>query len=259
MTKKAKITKKLKVTEMSQEDPLGGTTLPKEEAPVKEFGFLAGAMGVAKEEGEEEEKGDQSVTVVAPSGQGATRPSATGGGVGEQVDDLDEVSAILDGLNTSDDAINFFARYGSETAVKFVHFKQVDDPREFRPYDLERIKGDLPTTEPYYTMSPAGIVQMIPGESSECVSLSVWMRQGMLFRILRNIGFYKHFLHRKAFTIWKENVRYQLFAKQRKGSRCETIHGSWDNIARHTAYKEAFDERPERPPTVPGRSHDGEG
>ena len=67
----------------------------------------------------------------------------------------------------------------------------------------------------HYTMSAAGIVHMIPNETSDCTPLSSWIRQRMLFKILRNIPFYKFYLHRKAFTFWKENVRFLLFAKQR--------------------------------------------
>lgn len=120
------------------------------------------------------------------------------------------------GINNSDDAINFFARYGSETPVKFVNLIQNPDPRVFSPYEL--IVSDLKDVPPegYYTMSSAGIVFICPHEPSECTPLSAFMRQGMMFKILRTIPFYKLYLHRKAFTVWKENIRYLLFTKQRK-------------------------------------------
>lgn len=65
-------------------------------------------------------------------------------------------------------------------------------------------------------MSAAGIVHMTPHSPSECIPLSTWLRQSMMFNILRNIPFYKYYLHRKAFTIWKDNVRFLLYTKQRK-------------------------------------------
>ena len=68
----------------------------------------------------------------------------------------------------------------------------------------------------HYTMSSAGIVHVCPNEPSDCTPLSLWIRQSMMFNILRNIPFYKYYLHRKAFTVWKENVRFQLFSKQCK-------------------------------------------
>ena len=55
--KKAKVTKKLKVTEVSQEDPLSSAVQDKNEAAaVKDYHFLAGAMGMASDTGEDEEK-----------------------------------------------------------------------------------------------------------------------------------------------------------------------------------------------------------
>ena len=131
--------------------------------------------------------------------------------------DLDEISAIMDGIHTGDDAINFFARYGSDTPVKFVNLMQNMELKEYRPYDLVVMTPhDEQNVHDYYSMSAAGIVHMCPGEPSECIPLSNWLRQAMMFNILRNIPFYKYYLHRKAFTIWKDNVRFLLFTKQRK-------------------------------------------
>jgi dynein heavy chain, axonemal len=129
--------------------------------------------------------------------------------------DVDEVSVIMAGINTSDDAINFFARFGSETPVKFVHLIQDQDAKTYSPYELKVTQLHDPMVE-HYTMSSAGIVHVCPGEPSECIPLSAWMRQGMMFKILRNIPFYKTYLHRKAFSVWRDNVRYLLFSKQRK-------------------------------------------
>ena len=212
-TKAVKV-RKLKVTEISQEDP-GPTTEVNTVTP-NQFSFLATAMGIKDEdvefgEGMMESKVDFSGSKTAPAKGQTDRPA--GGG---QTADLDEASAILSGLETGEDAINFFARFGSDSGVKFVHLEEVNDPKEFRPYDLVRIEGPVPEHSPYYTMSPAGITHCTPGENSECIPLASWMRHSMLFKILRNIGFYKYFLHRKVFNAWKDNVRFLLFAKQRK-------------------------------------------
>jgi dynein heavy chain len=129
--------------------------------------------------------------------------------------DENEVSVIMAGIQTSDDAINFFARFGSETPVKFVHLIQDPDSKVYNPYELKVTQLHDPMVE-HYTMSSAGIVHICPGEPSDCIPLSAWMRQGMMFKILRNIPFYKAYLHRKAFSAWRDNVRFQLFAKQRK-------------------------------------------
>ncbi len=212
---------KLKVTEISQEDP--GPSLDKEAMdanagsilPVNEFSFLATATGYNRLDGNDEYKEG------TMGGNTTQRPGTTPATGGGQTADLDEASVILSGLQTSEDAINFFARYGSETGVKFIHLQELKHTKEYAPYDLVRIEGPVPLTEVYYTMSPAGIVCNSPGENSETIPLSAWMRHGMLFKILRNIGFFKYFLHRKIFNTWRDNVRFLLFAKQRKnvGSR----------------------------------------
>lgn len=73
---------------------------------------------------------------------------------------------------------------------------------------------DVPSE--HFIMSPAGIVHIHPTEPSECVPLSTWLKQGMMFNILRNIRFYKLFLHRKMFLTWRANVRFQQYLKKRK-------------------------------------------
>jgi hypothetical protein len=159
--------------------------------------------------------------VVVPPPAGGVSPTATtkkGGKAATAAanNDVDEVSVIMAGIQNADDAINFFARFGSETPVKFVHLIQDDsDVKTFSPYDLKVTNLPDPMVE-HYTMSSAGIVHVCPGQPSECTPLSSWMRQGMMFKILRNIPFYKLYLHRKAFTIWKENIRFLLFTKQRR-------------------------------------------
>ena len=128
---------------------------------------------------------------------------------------VDDVTTIMANIKTGDDAANFFERYGSETPVKFIRLVVEPNYKEFRPYDL--VTTDLydPSIE-HYTMSPVGIVLITPNEQSDCIPLSLWMRQKLNYNILRKIPFYKYFLHRKMFTAWIENVRFQLFVKQRR-------------------------------------------
>jgi dynein heavy chain len=174
----------------------------------QEYAFLPNALGRSKQQETVEEIKQMEELV----GINNTKPSNTGGGKNS---DLDEVSVIMSGIHTSYDAINFFARFGSETPVKFVHLVQQSDPKSYNPYELVISKRSDPSMD-YYTMSSVGIVHCSPGEPSDCTPLSSWMRQGMMFKILRNIPFYKFYLHRKIFHVWKENIRFLLFAKQRR-------------------------------------------
>jgi dynein heavy chain len=203
---------KSRTIEVSKEAP---------DIPLNEYAFLPNALGhktikfsstspaamTAISGGQVEGESPNSKKVVT------TNPSKPGGNHGNS--DVDEVSVIMAGIQNSEDAINFFARFGSETPVKFVHLTQDDNHKTYSPYDLKVTNLPDPNME-HYTMSSAGIVHVCPGQPSECTPLSAWVRQGMMFKILRNIPFYKFYLHRKAFTIWKENIRFLLFTKQRK-------------------------------------------
>ena len=175
-------------------------------APVEEseFSFLPGTMGKIDPK-----------TALAKKKEASAYHASEKAKSGPDNFEEDEVAVIMAGIQTSDDAINFFARFGSETPVKFIHLVQDRNPKVYSPYDLVAAKEKDHEGE-YYTMSPMGIVHVCPGEVSECTTLSAWMRQGMMFKILRNIPFYKYYLHRKTFTVWRENVRFLFFAKQRR-------------------------------------------
>lgn len=225
-SKGSKVISKLQVQVdiSSEEEKIAGSAAAKDEA---EFAFLPEALGTVRSpkkveivvpsqdedaDGNAEDRGVDGTQLPPPPKHDASVAKPKG-----STSDLDEIDEILEGIRTGSDAVHFFARYGSETPVKFVHLKLAvpDDSRAFRPYDLERVDlGDLPPD--HFIMSPAGVVHVSPGEPSECVALSSWVRQGMIFNILRNIRFYKFFLHRKMFQTWRANVRFQLYAKQRK-------------------------------------------
>lgn len=198
-----------KVKQFESRDTAGAS---KEKEKEKDYSFLATAMGTTK----------LSATAPAalqdPSSEERKDETGKSSSQSNKAVDNDEVAAIMAGIKNSNDAINFFARYGSETPVKFVTLIQNPDHKVYSPYELvvtDISEADTPL-DGYYTMSSSGIVHICRGEPSECTPLSTFMRQGMIFKILRNIPFYKLYLHRKAFSIWKENIRYLLFTKQRK-------------------------------------------
>lgn len=132
-----------------------------------------------------------------------------------------QVATLMAGIVTGADAINFFARFGSETLVKFMHMVPEFDrelarqhPKYYHPYNLLVAARSVSGIE-HFIMSPAGLVHMKPGESSECIPLGTWMRESVMFSILRRIPFFRLYLYRKVITTWSENVRYALYAKQR--------------------------------------------
>ena len=57
----------------------------------------------------------------------------TAGAVGSNnTSDLDQIAGIMEGIVTGSDALNFFARFGSDTPVKFVHLVLVEDLKLYR-------------------------------------------------------------------------------------------------------------------------------
>lgn len=118
-------------------------------------------------------------------------------------------------LMTGEDAITFFARHGNNTPVKFVYCNRAELGDEFRPYDLVVVDRKKVNSE-HFTISAAGVVHVQPHEPSEFISLSDWMHQSTLFNVLRSIRFFKHYLIAKMFRLWRSNVRYRLYCKQRK-------------------------------------------
>jgi hypothetical protein len=98
--KKAK-SRKIKVNEISHEAPVAGNSTIK----AKEFAFLPVAIGLVSRD--ESNLGT------------TTKSSIVDGGSNRNLSDLDEIANIMDGIKTGSDAINFFARFGSDTPVSY--------------------------------------------------------------------------------------------------------------------------------------------
>eukprot|EP00439_Symbiodinium_sp_Y106_P025659 s5819_g3.t1 len=82
------------------------------------------------------------------------------------------------------------------------------------------ITGDQVNPE-YFTISATGIVHVAPGQLSECISLTDWMHQSLMFRVLQTINFFKFYMHKKVITQWSTNARYEVYCHHRQRlSRC---------------------------------------
>ncbi|CAE7749370.1 DNHD1 [Symbiodinium sp. CCMP2592] len=105
----------------------------------------------------------------------------------------------------------------------------------FAPYDLVVVPEDQAnagffltffvedsTVNPeYFTISATGIVHVAPGQLSECISLTDWMHQSLMFRVLQTINFFKFYMHKKVITQWSTNARYEVYCHHRQRlSRC---------------------------------------
>lgn len=122
-------------------------------------------------------------------------------------------------INTSEDAISFFAKHGQQTSIKFVHLvrEPESDLKPFNPYDLVVVgRGELHAHHPeYWTMSMSGLVHVCPPRPSDFIPLAEWIRKSTLFSVLRTIQFFRRYIDVKLFRIWFKNVKYRTFLKQR--------------------------------------------
>jgi len=98
-------TKKLKQLELARDIPnagngASGTAVS---TTAKEFSFLPGVIGTSQNENDAEND--------------AIDPNLTQNSETRPLSDLEEISEIMSRIHTGDDAINFFARFGSDTPV----------------------------------------------------------------------------------------------------------------------------------------------
>lgn len=115
------------------------------------------------------------------------------------------------GLSTGEDAIEFFARNGNNTSVKFVYCNRADTNDAYQPYSLQVVPRKRVDADEYFTISSTGVVHVHAPSPSEFVSLAQWMHEAAMFNMLRCIRFFKHYLPAKMFRLWRANVRYRIY------------------------------------------------
>ena len=119
-------------------------------------------------------------------------------------------------VSTGDDTAAFFARHGSLGPTKFEYLVRARSPIHFRPYDLVVIPRAQLAPE-HFTMSASGVVHVFGSEQpSAFLPLSAWMQQSSSFNVLTTIRFLHFSLAAKIFRTWRANVRYKLYASQRR-------------------------------------------
>jgi len=173
------------------------------------------------------EQAKEKIADASPFGAGpeGDEPAASGNGT-----DFSDWERMLD-HKSGEDAIAFFARHGNETPIKFVYCNRVSSPGQYRPYDLVVVSRKQVEPE-HFMISASGVVHVLPGAPSEFSTLAEWTHSSQLFNILRSIRFFKHYLITKMFQLWRRNVRFRLFAKQRKHV-CNSLFMARPSFSRH--------------------------
>jgi len=130
-------------------------------------------------------------------------------------------------IKTGEQTISFFAKYGSNTPIKFLNCNRKPVPPDlFRPYDLITVRDEKNLNDEYFTISALGVVHVCPEKGkkfskhdaapTEFFSLSDWMQQSTMFNVLTSMKFFKHYLIGKVFNLWKGNVRFLMYNRTRE-------------------------------------------
>lgn len=165
--------------------------------------------------------------VPSPEDDGKLRPASPEtealelGGQEAQERNQEALRQQLRAMRTGDDAVAYFTRHGANTKVKLIHCVLASSVTRSRdtlsPYDLlvipeERIKREME----HFTITPSGVVHVMPGQLSECVSLSEWVHQCMMYRVLKSMNFFRLYTHSKAIQQWRRNARDAAFCRKRQ-------------------------------------------
>ncbi|KAK9807207.1 hypothetical protein WJX73_008905 [Symbiochloris irregularis] len=121
------------------------------------------------------------------------------------------------GVHTFDDILEVFAK-GQACQLSVFFCRSPADALDFQPYDLKVYPPDHPVPPreaDYYTVTMTGVVHVCCGQPTELTPLATFVRQRTLFRVLRSIPFYKHFIVRRALQRWHKNTRQALFKRLR--------------------------------------------
>ena len=75
----------------------------------------------------------------------------------------------------------------------------------------------------YYTLSLGGVTTNRPGEAPEFTQLELWKRECYIFDSLLELDIFCRYKWWKNFKVWKENIKYQKFAKNRESFRRQSV------------------------------------
>eukprot|EP00659_Diplonema_papillatum_P004074 gene4074-6331_t len=119
-------------------------------------------------------------------------------------------------LKTVSHVLEFFEQT-PRPPFKFVYCNKSTDSLRFRPYDLHVVLRGEQQSE-HWVVTKQGIVHVVPFEAPELFRVDQWVKEATQFDKLTQLKLFKNYLSHKAFSRWKNNVRYGLFLQAR--TRC---------------------------------------
>eukprot|EP00884_Botryococcus_braunii_P021647 jgi/Botrbrau1/8166/Bobra.357_2s0012.1 len=118
-------------------------------------------------------------------------------------------------VKTGDDVMQFYAKYGQGSAVRYFYCNRVHSKVLFGPYDLLVVPREDVDPQEHFTMSASGVLLIRKGAESEFIPLGQWFREKSLFSLLSCLPFFKHYIIARAFKRWHKRVRHVLFKRVR--------------------------------------------
>nr|XP_033804381.1 dynein heavy chain domain-containing protein 1 [Geotrypetes seraphini] len=113
---------------------------------------------------------------------------------------------------TGRSAAELCVKYRYKQRIIFLYLN-IAQNRHYRPYDLVTVPKLVLGPE-HYIFSPFGIVHVHPEEGADVMTLADWHREAVLWELLQDIPFFKHFLIRKVFFRWLRKVRHIKMLKK---------------------------------------------
>ena len=80
---------------------------------------------------------------------------------------------------------------------------RVFTPEHYAPYELEVLPAAPAGTAHYFTVTPTGVTLHAKGQPAELTPMTQWLRERELFGLLRSIPFFRQYILRRAFDLWK--------------------------------------------------------
>lgn len=109
-------------------------------------------------------------------------------------------------LKTGVDVVYAFAKNALPSNTQEVYLRCFDS-MPFNPYSLTVVpKSACPSNSEYYIATKFGLLQIYPGGECFQQSFASWMRDSMIFNIIRNIPVFRDYLTRKMLQLWHKNV-----------------------------------------------------
>lgn len=147
----------------------------------------------------------------------ASRASRSSGGIPAPTPA--QIKNMLPGealIKTSEDIVEYYVRNGLGAPIKV--FYCVPAPvtnTGYAPYDLVVVPKEHVENKDveHYTVTSSGATLVrAGGAGGEFTPLGDWMRDGSVFALMRQMRFFREYLTKKAFTFWRGNVRYKMYA-----------------------------------------------